>query len=175
MKCETVQPLWNSSENSYNIRNISIIVLSRSHVWVYLPKRNENVSIQNPEKQLFIVAFFIFTKSERVYILVNPWINKTVIYPNNAILWASLVAQSVKNPPAKQETHVQSLGWEDPLEEDMATHSSILTRWIPWREEPGACSPQDLRESDTTEVTKHAGKRQNYRDRKTHQCLPGAG
>jgi len=51
-----------------------------------------------------------------------------VIYPNNAILWASLVAQSVKNPPAKQETHVQSLGWEDPLEEDMATHSSILTR-----------------------------------------------
>ena len=38
----------------------------------------------------------------------------------------SLVAQSVKNPPAMQETWVQSLGWEDPLEEGMATHSSIL-------------------------------------------------
>ena len=41
-------------------------------------------------------------------------------------LWASLVAQTVKNPPAMQETWVQSLGWEDPLEEGMATHSSIL-------------------------------------------------
>ena len=43
--------------------------------------------------------------------------------------WASLVAQSVKNLPAMWETWVQYLGWEDPLEEDMATHSSILT----WR------------------------------------------
>ena len=43
--------------------------------------------------------------------------------------WAPLVAQMVKNPPAKRETWVQSLGWEDPLEEDMATHSSILV----WR------------------------------------------
>ena len=40
--------------------------------------------------------------------------------------WASLVAQMVKNPPAMQESWVQSLGWEDPLEEGMATHSSIL-------------------------------------------------
>ena len=40
--------------------------------------------------------------------------------------WASLVAQSVKNLPAVQETQVQSLGWEDPLEKEMATHSSIL-------------------------------------------------
>ena len=46
-------------------------------------------------------------------------------------LWASLVAQMVKNPPAMQETWVQSLGWEDPLEEDMATHSSFLTWRIP--------------------------------------------
>ena len=40
--------------------------------------------------------------------------------------WASLMAQMVKNSPAMQETLVQSLGWEDPLKEDMATHSSIL-------------------------------------------------
>ena len=44
---------------------------------------------------------------------------------------ASLVAQLVKNPPAMRETWVQSLGWEDPLEEGMATHSSILTWRIP--------------------------------------------
>ena len=41
--------------------------------------------------------------------------------------WASLVAQMVKNPPATWETWVRSLGWQDPLEEGMATHSSILT------------------------------------------------
>ena len=45
--------------------------------------------------------------------------------------WTSLVAQTVKNPPAMRETWVQSLGWEDPLEEGMATHSSILAWRIP--------------------------------------------
>ena len=50
---------------------------------------------------------------------------------------ASLVAQMVKNPPAMQETQVWSLGWEDPLEKEMATHSSILAWRIPWTEEPG--------------------------------------
>ena len=51
--------------------------------------------------------------------------------------WASLVVQSVKNLPAMQETWVQSLGWEDPLEKGKATHSSILAWRIPWTEEPG--------------------------------------
>ena len=46
------------------------------------------------------------------------------------------MAQLVKNPPAMQETWVQSLGWEDPLEKGMATHSSILVWRIPWTEEP---------------------------------------
>ena len=46
--------------------------------------------------------------------------------------WASLVAQLVKNPPAMQETWVQSLGWEDPLEKGKATLSSILAWRIPW-------------------------------------------
>ena len=46
--------------------------------------------------------------------------------------WASLVAQLVKNLPAMQETLVQSLSWEDPLEKGQATHSSILTWRIPW-------------------------------------------
>ena len=50
---------------------------------------------------------------------------------------ASLVAQTVKNPPAIQETQVQSLGQEDPLEKGMATHSSIVAWRISWTEEPG--------------------------------------
>ena len=51
--------------------------------------------------------------------------------------WVSLVALMVKNLPAMQETRVQSLGWEDPLEEGMAIHSSIFAWRIPQTEEPG--------------------------------------
>ena len=47
-----------------------------------------------------------------------------------------VVGSVVKNPPAMQETRVLSLGWEDPLEEGMAAHSSILAGEIPWTEEP---------------------------------------
>ena len=49
----------------------------------------------------------------------------------------SLIAQLVKNLPAMQETQVRLLGQEDPLEKEMATHSSILAWRIPWTEEPG--------------------------------------
>ena len=66
-------------------------------------------------------------------------------------LWASQVAQTVKNPPAVQETWVQSLGWEDPLEKGTATHSSTLAWRIPWTGEPGRPSPWDHKESDMTE------------------------
>ena len=55
----------------------------------------------------------------------------------NYILWAPLVAQKVKNLPAMWETQVQSLGWEDPLEKRMATHSRILAWRILWTEKPG--------------------------------------
>ena len=52
-------------------------------------------------------------------------------------LWASLVAPMVNNFPVMQEIQVWSLGQEDPLKEEMATHSSILAWEIPWTEEPG--------------------------------------
>ena len=53
------------------------------------------------------------------------------------MIWASLVAQLVKNLPAMPETGVQSLDQEDSLEKEMATHSSILAWELPWTEEPG--------------------------------------
>ena len=53
------------------------------------------------------------------------------------LFWASLVAQMVKNLPAMQDTWICSLGWENPLEEGMATHSSMPAWRIPWTEEPG--------------------------------------
>ena len=61
-----------------------------------------------------------------------------------ALLGASLVAQTVKNPPAMLETWVRSLGWEDSLEEEMATHSRILAWRIPWIEKPGRLQSMGL-------------------------------
>ena len=63
---------------------------------------------------------------------------------------ASLVAQSVKNLPAMQETQIRSLGREDPLETGMATHSSILAWRIPWTEEHGGLQSMGSQELDTT-------------------------
>ena len=64
---------------------------------------------------------------------------------------ASLVAQVVKYPSTMQETWIWSQGWEDPLEEGMATHSSILAWRIPVVEEPGGLQSTGAQELDTTE------------------------
>ena len=69
---------------------------------------------------------------------------------NSNLLWASLVAQSVKNLPAMRETWIRSLGCEDPLEEGMTTHSSIFAWRIP--KDRGACSPWGCKVLDTTEL-----------------------
>ena len=59
------------------------------------------------------------------------------IYLSPVYLWAYLVAQRLKHLPPMWEIWVQSLGQEDPLEKEMATHSNILAWRIPWTEEPG--------------------------------------
>ena len=69
--------------------------------------------------------------------------------------WASLVIQSVKNLPAMWETWVRSLSWEDPLEEDMATDSSILAWRIPWTEEPGMLQSMGSQRVSHDWATKH--------------------
>ena len=65
----------------------------------------------------------------------------------------SLVAQLVKNLPEVQETRVRSLGWEDPLEKEMATHSSILAWKISWTEEPGGLQSMGLQRGTTERLT----------------------
>ena len=69
---------------------------------------------------------------------------------------ASLVTQLVKNPPAMQETSVPLLGWKDPLEEGMATHSSSLAWRIPWTEEPGGLQSIGLQRVRHDRVTKNS-------------------
>ena len=59
-----------------------------------------------------------------------------------------LIAQMVKNLPAVQETRVRSLGGEDPLEKEMATHSCILAWKIPWTEEPGGLQSMGLQRAE---------------------------
>ena len=58
--------------------------------------------------------------------------------------WASLIAQTVKNLPAMQESQVRSLGQEDPLKKGMASHSNILAWRISWTEEPGGLQSMGL-------------------------------
>ena len=67
------------------------------------------------------------------WILVDDFINSSLYM----LIWTSLVAQMIKNPPAMRETWLRSLGWEDSLEKRMATASSILAWRFPWSEEPG--------------------------------------
>ena len=69
-----------------------------------------------------------------VYLLKEPAFSFINLY---YCFWASLVAQRLKHLTAMWETWVQSLGREDPLEKEMATHSSILAWRIPWTEDPG--------------------------------------
>ena len=92
------------------------------------------------------ISFTIATKRIK-YLGINlPKETKELYTENQKTLmkeiWASLLAQLVKNLPAVQETHVRSLGWEDPLEKGTAPHSSVLAWRIQWTK---------VAESDTTE------------------------
>ena len=76
---------------------------------------------------------------------------------------------SVKNPPAVQETRVRSLGWEDPLEKEMATHPSILVWEIPWTEEPGRL------QSKGSQRVRHDLQTKNNNNRKFRALGAGGG
>ena len=73
------------------------------------------------------------------------------------LLGTSLVAQSVKNLPAVQETQARSLGWEDPLEKEIANHSSIVAWKIPWTEGPGGLQSMGSQRVGHDLETKQAG------------------
>ena len=66
-----------------------------------------------------------------------------------------MVTQTLKNLPAIQKTQVRSLGWEDPLEEEMATHSSVLAWEIPWTEETGGLQSMGLQRDGYNLATGH--------------------
>ena len=107
------------------------------------------------EKKRFIVGSLLegedfFRRQEMFYFLSLFLKNLLILHWSIADYRASLMART-KNPPAMWETWVLSLGWEDPLEEGMATHSSILAWRISWTEEPEGYSPWGHKESDVAE------------------------
>ena len=86
------------------------------------------------------VSIFTFSQKDTSHIALRPSIITS---------WVSLVAHTVTNLPAMQETQVQSLGREDPLEKKMATHASTLAWKILWTEEPGGLQSMGSQELDT--------------------------
>ena len=96
------------------------------------------------------ICVYIFVAHKNMFVFFCTFLNVlySSLFDREKPLWfsnitvakgerASLVAQRVKDLPAMQETWVWFLGWEDPLEKEIVTHSSILAWKIPWREEPG--------------------------------------
>ena len=91
------------------------------------PKFTSSIQLLKSKTIISSCLFDTFIgRSHRLFNSICPQVNR-----------ASLTAQLVKNPPAGQETSVQFLGWEDPLEKEMANHSSTLAWKIPWTEKPG--------------------------------------
>ena len=86
-----------------------------------------------------------------MFILYNPSDKSSPNSLNPNLVWASSMAQTVKNPPAMWETWARSLGWEDPLEESMATYSGILVWRIPMDRGTWQATVHGVADSDRTE------------------------
>ena len=108
----------------------------------------------------FILIFWEIQRPGCLFLLSGGWLqdclnHSGVVWGSSQwfgpFYWASLVAQRLKRLPGMRETRVQSLGWEHPLEKEMATHFSTLAWRILWREDLVGYSPWGHKESDTTE------------------------
>ena len=92
---------------------------------------------------VYIHLFYVLKEADKCLIICLPMITFLTL-KGEATIWASLVAHTAKHLPAMQETQVQSLGWEDPLEKEMAIHFRILAWVIPQTEEPGGLQSMGL-------------------------------
>ena len=97
------------------------------------------------ELYAYILRIYIF-----LHICIYPHIPPIYINERYCATWDSQVSQHLRIHLPMQETWVQSLGWEDPLEKEMETHSSILAWDILWTEEPGRLQSMGWQKSDTT-------------------------
>ena len=129
---------YTQKERSVSIQDIVVLMAKGTY--------NRYTNDSSPLFQCSIIIFACNSSAKASHVtkpdfggmdpLISPWEN---VPQNNRPhrYQASMVAQRLKRLPPMQETRVRSLGWEDPLEKEMATHSSILAWRIPWMEEPG--------------------------------------
>ena len=120
--------------------DLIIIILLQLILFPLEVFRMHSVSVwRNFDLQFLSDVLFCFTYLNlNFFFFACDLICVSFLLDNVCILYlASMVAQRVKHLPAMQETWIRSLGWEDPLEKEMATHSSILAWEIPWTEKPG--------------------------------------
>jgi len=117
-------------------------------VLIVVPEFSETVLISF--HSFFFILLCFSNLHHSTFQLIYPFFHLSYSVIDYLYCIFSLVAQLVKNLSAVQETRVQSLGQEDPLEEEMATHSSILAWKIPWAEKPGTLQPMGSQELDTT-------------------------
>ena len=120
------------------VSSISLLLFRKKHIYgegngnpssilVWrIPRTEEPGRLQSMESQR--VRHNLAAEQQQQYTCVCVYIHTHT----HTYIWASLIAQLVKNPPAMQDTPVQFLGQEDPLEKGQATHSSILAQKIPW-------------------------------------------
>ena len=120
---------------------------SRSLLQGIFPTQGSNLGLPHCRRILYQLSHKGSPLYVQQVIITEDWINSVKV--DYKWFFTSLVAQLVKNPPAMQETWVQSLGWEDPLEEGMETHSSILVWTIPQTEEPGGATVHGVAKSRT--------------------------
>ena len=114
----------------------NIMVLTGVHFFGGLKEKSISLPFSLSRGSLHVLACGFFPDSNHI----TPISASAVTSSLTIILtscFTSLVAKTVKNLPAMQETWLQSLGWEDLLEKEMATHSSVLAWRVPWTEEPG--------------------------------------
>jgi len=118
--------------------------------WVEEPSRLQSTGLQRVgHNWATSLHFNLRFQGQFIPISLRPILRIVATY----VIAVSLVAQMVKNLPAMQETWMHSLGWEDPLEEEMATHSSVLAWRIPGKGSLVGCHLRGRTESDTTEAT----------------------
>ena len=107
--------------------------------YLELASGSTSQGVRSPTRRLLLQTWEASGSLQATHILPDLATNSAVPKAPGA----SLMAQTVKNLPAMRETQVWSLGWEDPPEKGMASHSSILAGRIPWTEEPGGQQPME--------------------------------
>ena len=145
-ECSSTEPLRSACETHkhqflqlvWNFKKLDYISLLKEVILIYAKNTPKDPSLRNTA---------LNTECKHRGYLKKP---KEKSGTSMIRCWASLVAHLLKNLPAVQETWVWSLSWEDLLEKEMATHSSILAWRIPWTEESGRLQSMELEESDTT-------------------------